>query len=219
MLAFEKPNVHSTPNSSVSCRVVVRNNGGLSQVSQFVFEGLQIGQQVVAMAGPQFLRELAQDLGESGLRPEAMLRNGRLVFLTAPNCLSTLVKPDESLQRGPVRSNAPLLRWVSDWSWAYGKSAEPTAVLEFQRRVHEFIRSLDALSLCTANSAQLERNSMLALLADHRRFAKSGDRVLKAGAAMAAAAGTRDSLFGSRHSTSPTPAFPTLKRDSRASGS
>jgi hypothetical protein len=217
MLTFEKPSVRNTPSASVSCRVVIRNNEGLSQVSQFVVEGLQIGQQVVAMAGPRFLRELARDLGESGLRPEGMLRNGRLVFLTAPNCLSTLLKPDESLQRGPVRSNAPLLRWVSDWSWAYGTSAEPTAALEFQRRVHDFIRSLDALSLCTAHSAHLERNSMLALLADHRRVSKAGDRVLKAGAAMGA--GARDSFFGPRTSSSQNSVFPILKRDSRTSNS
>src|SRR5579875_2281505 len=125
---------HHVKFSSV-CRVVVRKDEKLAQISQFVVEGLQIGQQVVAMAGPKFLRELAQELGECGLRSEALLRNGRLVFLTAPNCLSSLIKPDETLQRGPVRPNAPLLRWVSDWSWAYGKTVEPTAVSEYQRRV------------------------------------------------------------------------------------
>src|SRR5579883_1902895 len=162
---------HHVKFSSV-CRVVVRKDEKLAQISQFVVEGLQIGQQVVAMAGPKFLRELAQELGECGLRSEALLRNGRLVFLTAPNCLSSLIKPDETLQRGPVRPNAPLLRWVSDWSWAYGKTVEPTAVSEYQRRVHDFIRSLDALSLCTVHD-HLDRNSMLAMLADHRRASRA----------------------------------------------
>ncbi|MGH9446473.1 MAG: hypothetical protein ACRD3O_12210, partial [Terriglobia bacterium] len=104
--------------SFAPCQVVVRNDQGWARIMQFVIEGLQIGQQVVAMAGPRFLRELAGDLGERGLRPEIMLRNGRLVFLTAPNCLSTLLKPDDPLQRSPLRPNAPLLRWVTDWSWA-----------------------------------------------------------------------------------------------------
>jgi hypothetical protein len=142
-------------------------------------EGLQIGQQVVAMAGARFLRELAQDLGGNGIRAEGMLRNGRLVFLTAPHCLSTLLKPDDTLKRGSLRPNAPLLRWVSDWSWAYGSGCEPTRTLECQRRVHEFIHSLDALSLCTIQSAQLDRNSMLAVLADHRRASRTSDRALK----------------------------------------
>jgi len=167
-------NVSHHVKSCAVCRVVVRKDEKLAEISQFVVEGLQIGQQVVAMAGPKFLRELAQELGECGLRSEALLRNGRLVFLTAPNCLSSLIKPDETLQRGPVRANAPLLRWVSDWSWAYGKTAEPTAVSEYQRRVHDFIRSLDALSLCTVHE-HLDRNLMLALLADHRRASRASD--------------------------------------------
>jgi hypothetical protein len=211
MLSFEKPSPRTTP-SFVSCRVVIRNDENLIQISQFVVEGLQIGQQVVVMAGPAFLRELAHDLAESGFRPESMLRNGRLVFLTAPNCLSTLIKPDESLQRGPLRSNAPLLRWVSDWSWAYSASAEPAVVLEFQRRIHEFIRSLGALSLCTAQSTQLDRNSMLALLADHRRVSKPGDRALKS---PAMTPGARDSVFGPRNAGAGGSTFANVKRDSR----
>ncbi len=158
------------------CQVVVRSDEGLAQIMQFVVEGLQIGQQVVAMAGPRFLRELARALGESGLRPEIMLRNGRLVFLTAPNCLSSLLKPDDPLQGSPLRPNAPLLRWITDWSWAYGTSTEPVTLSEYQRRVHDFIRSLGALSLCTVPSAELDRNAMLALLADHRRIMRGNER-------------------------------------------
>ncbi|HTV53352.1 MAG TPA: MEDS domain-containing protein [Terriglobia bacterium] len=183
MPMIEKSNARCA-SSPVPCRVVVRKDQDLSEISRFVIQGLQIGQQVVTMAGPAFLRELAHELTESGLKPEGMLRNGRLVFLTAPNCLSALLKPDESLQRGPLRSNAPLLRWVSDWSWAYGKSVEPTGIVEFQRRIHDFIRSLDALSVCTVQNAHLDRNSMLALLADHRRASKAGDRALRAPGAM-----------------------------------
>jgi hypothetical protein len=179
MPLIDKMNTRNA-SSHVSCRVLVRKDQSLAELSRFVLEGLQIGQQVVTMAGPAFLRELARELTESGLRPEGMLRNGRLVFLTAPSCLSALLKPDESLQRGPLRSHAPLLRWVSDWSWAYGRSVEPTGVVELQRRIHDFVRSLDALSVCTVHNAQLDRNSMLALLADHRRAAKPGDRALRA---------------------------------------
>jgi MEDS: MEthanogen/methylotroph, DcmR Sensory domain len=213
MPTFEKLSPRSA-SSCVPCRVVMRKDANLTEVSRFVIEGLQIGQQVVAMAGPAFLRELARSLGESGMRPEGMLRNGRLVFLTAPNCLPALLKPDESSQRGPLRSNAPLLRWVSDWSWAYGRNRELTAVVEFQRRVHDFIRSLDALSVCTVQNAQLDRNSMLALLADHRRaFKPAGDRSLKPVEAMTA--GVREPVFGPRSAGLGHATFPILKRDSR----
>lgn len=179
MLSTESFDAHGTL-ASLSCRVMVRKDQSLVQIAQFLVEGLQIGQQVVAMAGAGFLRELAHDLSESGMRPEALLRNGRLVFLTAPGCLSALMKPDDPLQRGPLRPNAPLLRWVSDWSWAYGNGTEPVAVLEYQRRVHDFIRSLSALSLCTIQSRELDRNSMLALLADHRRVLRGTERPVRA---------------------------------------
>jgi hypothetical protein len=166
-----------------SCQVVVRSDQGLARVTQFVIEGLQIGQQVVTMAGPRFLRELARDLGESGLRPEIMLRNGRLVFLTAPSCLSSLLKPDDPLQRTPLRTNAPLLRWVTDWSWAYGTNTEAVRLSEYLGRTHEFTRSLGALSLCTVGSADLDRNAMLALLADHRRVLRTNCAATGPGAA------------------------------------
>ncbi|MGH9327353.1 MAG: hypothetical protein ACRD2B_11815 [Terriglobia bacterium] len=166
--------------ASLSCRVMVRKDQRPVLIAEFIVEGLQIGQQVVAMAGASFLRELAHSLSESGMRPEVLLRNGRLVFLTAPGCLSALTKPDDPLQGGPLRPNAPLLRWVSDWSWAYGNSTEPVAVLEYQRRVHDFVRSLGALSLCTIQSQELHRNSMLALLADHRRVVRGTERPTRA---------------------------------------
>ncbi|MGH9343155.1 MAG: MEDS domain-containing protein [Terriglobia bacterium] len=160
---------------------------------QFVIEGLQIGQQVVAMAGPGFLRELAHGLGECGMRPDVSLRNGRLIFLTAPGCISTLMKPDDPLQRGSLRTNAPLLRWVSDWTWAYGNAPESARAAEYQRRAHEFIRSLGALSLCTAFDAQMDRNSMLALLADHRRCSRTPEQALQPSALTLAAAAGRSS--------------------------
>ena len=171
--------------------MLVRSDQRLTQVSQFVIEGLQIGQQVMAMAGARFLRELAQDLSQSGLRPDAMLRNGRLVFLTAPSCLSMLLKPDDPIQRGALRPNAPLVRWVCDWTWAYRETAEPMGIADHQRRTHEFIKTLGALSLCTANGQQLGRNAMLALLADHRRVAKGSEPLPKAMAVSAAVGGHR----------------------------
>lgn len=170
MILTAEQNNGNSFKTSAGCKVIVRTEQNLSAISQFVIEGLQIGQQVVAMAGPRFLRELARNLGESGMRPEVMLRNGRLVFLTTPGCISTLLKPDDPLQHaGPVRTNAPLLRWVTDWSWAYGAGTDPARAFEYQRRVHDFTRSLGALTLCTALSLAIERNSTLALLADHRR--------------------------------------------------
>ncbi|MGH9407365.1 MAG: hypothetical protein ACRD3D_16220 [Terriglobia bacterium] len=173
-----------------TCNLIIQKDADFASVCQFVTEGLQIGQQVAVMAGARFLRELAHGLSECGMRPDLSLRNGRLIFLTAPGCLPTLLKPDDPTHRGPLRTNAPLLRWVSDWTWAYGKGMEPARALEYQRRVHEFTGSLGALSLCTALGAQLDRNSLLALLADHRRSARAPEGLLRAGsAAFSAAAG------------------------------
>ena len=155
------------------CRLVVRKETGLAEISEFVIAGLQIGQQVVAMAGPSCLKEIAYNLGEAGVRPDAALRTGRLVFLTAPDCLSQLSKPDHPLQRGALRRSGPLLRWVSDWSWAYANGCLSAETLRYQSMVHEFVRSLGALSLCTAHCHKVERSSLLALLADHRRAARA----------------------------------------------
>jgi MEDS: MEthanogen/methylotroph, DcmR Sensory domain len=163
--------------SDLPCRLVVRKDRSLAEISKFVTEGIQVGQQVIAMAGASCLRELARDLSEEGLRPEALLRNGRLVFLTAPNCLSTLVKPDDPLRRSQLRPNVPLLRWVSDWSWAYTQAMDLTTVLNYQAKVHDFIRHLEAFSLCTVHCQELGRNSLLAVLADHRRAIRCAEKV------------------------------------------
>jgi hypothetical protein len=165
--------VHQAPPCVSGCRLVVRKEADLLEISEFVIGGLQIGQQVVAMAGPGCLKEIARSLGEAGLRPDAALRTGRLVFLTAPDCLAQLSKPDHPLQRGALRRSGPLLRWVSDWSWAYTSACLPAEALRHQRLVHDFVRSLGALSLCTAHCHKVERSSLLALLADHRRAARA----------------------------------------------
>lgn len=161
------------PPQSAACRLVVRTKEGTPEILDFVVAGLEAGQQVFAMAGASRLRELAHHLCESGLRPDTLLRNGRLIFLTAPGCLATILKPGEQFQRGPLHRNGTLLRWVSDWSWAYTNGSDLPAVQEYQRRVHEVVRSLTPLSLCSVDSAKLERSSLLAMLADHRRASRN----------------------------------------------
>jgi hypothetical protein len=162
--------------SDLLCRLLVRKDNALGESAKFVAEGLQVGQQVIAMAGASYLRELANGLSDDGLRPDALLRNGRLVFLTAPHCLSTLVKPDDPLRRGPLRPNVPLLRWVCDWSWAYSHTMDLATVLNYQLKVHDFIRHLSAFSLCTVHCQELGRNSLLAVLADHRRAIRGQEK-------------------------------------------
>jgi len=166
----------SKPTSAPACRLVVREQKGLNEVLDFVKAGLEIGQQVVTMAGPGCLKDLALSLGEDGLRPEALLRSGRLVFLTTPDCLPLLTLPLNPLKKGALRLNGSILRWVSDWSWAYGIGTAPGAILNYQFQVHDFVRALTPLSLCTVRCSNLGRSSLLAMVADHRRAARAHQR-------------------------------------------
>ncbi len=168
--------LHGAAAHSGACRLVIRQERGLTEVLQFVTAGLEIGQQVVALAGPRFLKDLALRLGEKGLKPESLLHNGRLVFLTAPTCIAQLTKPGDPMHRGPLHRNASLVRWVSDWSWAYSNGADSATILDHQLRTHDFIRSLAALSLCTVYLEKVERGSLLAMLANHRRAARTQAR-------------------------------------------
>jgi MEDS: MEthanogen/methylotroph, DcmR Sensory domain len=154
------------------CRLVVRKEKGLSEVLEFVIGGLEIGQQVVVMASPGCLKEMARAIGEDGMKPEALLRNGRLIFLAAPECLSLFSNSRDPFQRGPLRRNGSVMRWVSDWSWAYGNGTERRDNLAHLAHLHDFVRSITPLSLCTVHCDHLERGSLLALLADHRRAAR-----------------------------------------------
>lgn len=169
-------NLHPLAGHGISCRFVIRRDKGLVEIVQFITAGLEIGQQVVAMAGPTCLKDLARVLGLNGMRPETLLRTGRLVFLTAPNCVSQLTKPGDPWQRAPLHRNGSLLRWVTDWSWAYTNKMDTGTVLDYQRRIHEFIRSFTTLSLCTVHCEKLERGELLAMLADHRRAFRSALR-------------------------------------------
>jgi MEDS: MEthanogen/methylotroph, DcmR Sensory domain len=150
----------------------MRRQEGPSEFLRFMLEGLEVGQQVVVLAGAGCLTNLGHALNESGLQAQALLRSGRLVFLTAPDCLAQLSKSDTSVPQSPLRRHAPIVRWVSDWSWAYAQGHASTSLLNFQHRVHELVRSLEALSLCTVHSSALERRVLLAVLADHRRAAR-----------------------------------------------
>jgi len=164
----------------MNCRLVVRNKQGPAEVLEFIAEGLEAGQQVFALGGPAYLKDIAHNLGESGLRVETLLRNGRLVFLAAPDCVSTLLRPQDAFRRGPLQRNASILRWVSDWSWAYANGADVRTVLTYQRRIHDVVRSLTTLSLCTVDCEKLQRSSLLAMLADHRRASKPNGQAARA---------------------------------------
>lgn len=172
MISYMDPQLSALPGRLAhdkSCRLVVRKDKCLAEILQFVLAGLEVGQQVIVLAGADCLKEIARGLAESAFRPEALLHSNRLVFLTAPNCLSALLKPTDPLRRTPLHPNGSMMRWVSDWSWAYANGCDPSSILQYQKRVHEFIRPFNALSMCTVRCNNLERGSLLALLADHRR--------------------------------------------------
>jgi DcmR-like sensory protein len=158
--------------NGTACRMVVRHEAALQEIMKFMVAGLEVGQQVVALAGPRCLKEMARGLGENGLRPESLLRNGRLVFLTAPECLTHFVKPSPAFEKTMLRPIGTVMRWVSDWSWAYGNGLQSDALHAYQKLVHDYVRALTPLSLCTVHLDKAERGSILALLADHRRAAK-----------------------------------------------
>jgi hypothetical protein len=155
------------------CRLVVRKEKSLSEILQFSIAGLEIGQQVVVMAGPTCLKDIAHGLSETGLKTDALLHSERLVFLTAPNCLADLFRPSEPLQRSPLHRHATVMRWVTDWSWAYGNGTDAATIRDYQRRLHDFIRPFNALSMCTVLSEKVQRGELLAMLVDHRRVAKT----------------------------------------------
>jgi hypothetical protein len=162
------------------CRLVVRKDKSLSEILQFSTAGLEIGQQLVILAGPTCLKDIAHGLAETGLKTDALLHSGRLVLLTAPNCLTELLRPSEPLQRTPLHRHATVMRWVTDWSWAYGNGTSAATVRDYQRRLHEFIRPFGALSMCTVLCENVQRSDLLAMLVDHRRVAKTAEATRRA---------------------------------------
>lgn len=157
------------------CRLVVRKRPGPSEILQFVVGGVEIGQQIVVVAGPAWLKDLARSLSENGLRPGTLIRNHRLVFMTAPDCFTRLAKWSDPLQRSCIRRNGSIVRWISDWSWAYRNGANPSTILAYQRCIHACIQDLSALSLCTVHGEKMERSSMLAVMVHHRRAMHASD--------------------------------------------
>jgi hypothetical protein len=177
---------HAGPQAQAdACRLVIRKEKGLSEIIQFVVAGLEIGQQAVILAGPTCLKEIAHGLSESGLKTDAMLHSGRLVFLTAPNCLPELLRASDPLQRSPLHRQATVMRWVTDWSWACGNGIDAATLRNYQRRIHEFIRPFNAISLCTVHCDNVQRSDLLAMLVDHRRPAKAVEATRRAAAAHA----------------------------------
>jgi hypothetical protein len=156
-----------------ACRLVVRKEKGLFEILQFVIPGLEIGQQVVVVADPTCLNEIARGLSENGLRPDVFLHSGRLVFLTAPDCLNELLRAGDPLQRSPLHLHGTVMRWVTDWSWALSKGDGLNVIREYQRRLHDFVRPLNAISICSVHCEKVGRASLLALLANHRRAART----------------------------------------------
>jgi hypothetical protein len=171
------------PAQADACRLVIRKEKGLSEIVQFVAAGLEVGQQVVVMAGPTCLKEIARSLGEGGLRPDALLRSGKLVFLTAPNCLEEMFKSVDPFQRGPLHRHATVMRWVTDWSWAYANGGDRDVIRNYQRRIHAFVRPLNAISMCTVHCERVGRTSLLAMLVDHRHATRPAELASRAGQA------------------------------------
>ena len=61
---------------------------------------------------------------------------------------------------------------IGSGSASDGSGLHPEMVLAYQKLVHDYVRTLTPLSLCTVHPEKPERGSILAMLADHRRAAK-----------------------------------------------
>ena len=183
-MSFDLMNHGSLMGYGEPCRLVIRKEKSLSEILQFSTAGLEIGQQLVILAGPTCLKDIAHGLSETGLKTDGLLHSGRLVFLTAPNCLTELLRPSEPLQRSPLHRHATVMRWVTDWSWAYGNGSDPITIRDYQRRVHEFIRPFNALSMCSVLCEKVQRSDLLAMLVDHRRVARTVEASRRAVAAV-----------------------------------
>ena len=162
------------------CRLVVRKEKSLSEILQFSIAGIEIGQQIVIMAGPTCLKDIAHGLSETGLKTDALLHSGRLVFLTAPNCLAEMFRPSDPFQRNALNRHATVMRWVTDWSWVYANGSDAATIRDYQRRLHEFIRPFNAISMCTVLCEKVQRGDLLAMLVDHRRVAKTVEATKRA---------------------------------------
>jgi hypothetical protein len=160
------------------CHLIIRKTPDPSEVLEFVLSGLEVGQQIVALAGPDWLKELGRSLSEGGLRSDILVRTGRVIFLTAPDCFMELARRDDVLRRSPLRLNGSIVRWISDWSWAYNNGTNPAAILTYQRQIHNRIRQMTALSLCTVHCSRLERSSMLKMLVHHRHAIRAAERLV-----------------------------------------
>jgi predicted protein tyrosine phosphatase len=65
------------------------------------------------------------------------------------------------------------MRWVTDWSWALSKGDGLNVIRDYQGRLHDFVRPLNAISLCTVHCEKIGRAALLAILANHRRAART----------------------------------------------
>ena len=184
-MSFDMGSHGSLAGQGEPCRLVLRKEKSLSEILQFSTAGLEIGQQVVIMAGPTCLKDIAHGLSETGLKTDALLHSGRLVFLTAPNCLAELFRPSEPFQRSPLHRHATVMRWATDWSWVYGNGSDVATIRDYQRRLHEFIRPFNAISMCSVLCEKVQRADLLAMLVDHRRVAKTVEATRRAMAAHA----------------------------------
>jgi hypothetical protein len=77
------------------------------------------------------------------------------------------------------------MRWITDWSWVYGNGSDAATIRDYQRRLHEFIRPFNAISMCTVLCEKVQRPDLLAMLVDHRRVAKTVEATRRAVAAHA----------------------------------
>jgi hypothetical protein len=166
------------PVQGSKCRLLIRQHPDPTEVLQFVASGLEVGQQIVVLAGPAWLKDIAEGLNTNRLRPEVLLRNGRLIFLTAPDCFAYLARHDDPWRRNGLRLNGSIVRWVSDWSWAYGSGHNPADILNYQRCIHSRIHEVTALSLCTVHCSRMERSSLLKMLGHHRHALRTADEAV-----------------------------------------
>ena len=160
------------------CRLLIRRQPNPAEVLQFVSSGLEVGQQIVVLATPAWLKDLAAALTANQFRPDILLRNGRLIFLHAPDCFAKLTRRNDPLDRDSLRLNGSIVRWVSDWSWAYENGRSPAEILHYQRYIHSRIHQATALSLCTVHCSDMERAFVLKMLVQHRCAMRGFDQTV-----------------------------------------
>lgn len=151
-------------------------------VITFIKQGLSNNEQCIYIHDEKFHKNIKVALSESGLNPEEIISNNKLVLATPEDvyCQSKSFDGDAvisqiiQLQKSAKKSGFSRIRVIGDSSWLINQPDDIPNFMKYESKINQVLEDLDISALCLYNPKLFDNQTLVDIIRTHKHLFYQG---------------------------------------------